>query len=100
MLRVDRSPLATRFATALQQNIEQKTWGEWLPGIRELSRRFGVSRVTCSQALHLLEQTGWLKKYPNIGNRVVAPSSRTPDSMLAPAAEFDLIIPLPPRHPT
>src|SRR5258708_3760936 len=98
MLRVDRSPLATRFATALQQNIEQKTWGEWLPGIRELSRRFGVSRVTCSQALHLLEQTGWVKKYPNIGTRVVARAARTADSKLAPAAEIGIIIPHPPRQ--
>ncbi len=98
MLSVDRSPLAVRLAATLKQSIEQKTWEEWLPGVRELSRRFNVSRATCDQALHLLARAGWVKKHPSVGTRVVARAGRTANSKPAQPAAIGIIIPRPLRQ--
>jgi len=69
-LPAHRLPLAARVSKELKRGIEEGQWRGWLPGERQLSVRLSVSRMTCSQALDMLEREGWVERLPGIGTRI------------------------------
>jgi DNA-binding LacI/PurR family transcriptional regulator len=95
MLKVDRTPLASRFAATLKEGIEEGLWKDWLPGTRELSRRFGVSRVTCDQAMRQLEHEGWVERRPSVGVRIAGRGAAGGSSKPASPALIAIITPHP-----
>ncbi len=72
-----RLPLTIETARALRLAISRGTWVDYLPGERELSLRFQVSRPTLRAALDELEESGEIERSPRKRCRLLAaPSSK------------------------
>lgn len=72
--------LYSRIADQLQKCITQGAYraGDRLPGVRVLSRQFGVSISTILQSHQLLEARGYLEARPRSGYFVRIPRARSP----------------------
>ncbi|NCC52961.1 MAG: GntR family transcriptional regulator [Spartobacteria bacterium] len=68
-----RVPMYVQCAGVLRSAIGQGRYtpGEFLPAERELSREFGVNRLTLRKGLAELVREGLLENIPGAGNRVV-----------------------------
>lgn len=77
----DGQPLYLAVHGALRFGLHEGRWtvGSSLPSEAELSRQFGVSRITVRHALRLLESDGYIRKAPARRPVVVAtnPDART-----------------------
>src|SRR3972149_6342148 len=75
MLDANHLPLYQRLRDFLVEKIEA---GEWrpdhqLPGERQLTAEFGVSRATVRQAMQLLENQGLIQRRQGRGTYVARP---------------------------
>jgi GntR family transcriptional regulator len=72
--RDDPRPLHTRIREDLRERIALEDWAvdRRMPSEAELTRHYGVSRITVRQALHTLEQQGLIVKVPGKGSFVAA----------------------------
>ncbi|WP_420468412.1 PLP-dependent aminotransferase family protein [Panacagrimonas sp.] len=61
--------------------------GARLPAIRPLAQRYGLSVVTVSHALQMLEREGWIRAQARARYRVSALAASLAPTALAPAAE-------------
>lgn len=66
--------VAAKLATVLQQRIAsgEMPVGQYLPGVRELSRQHKVSPETARRAMKLMEAEHWVRAYPGHGFRITA----------------------------
>ena len=73
-------PLYRQCADALRKAIRGGKYrpGSFLPPERDLSRRFGVTRITLRKALAGLARDGLVENVPGAGNRVAAGQPREP----------------------
>ncbi|WP_233279543.1 aminotransferase-like domain-containing protein [Acidihalobacter yilgarnensis] len=83
MSAVGDTLLYRQIAARITERIEQMQYvpGERLPGVRKLSRQFGVSVGTVIQAQHLLEDQGRIEARPRAGYfvRARAPLPAAPE---------------------
>ena len=92
-----RPSLIEHTAQLLRDAISQGTWVDQLPGERELSLQFHVSRPTLRAALALLERDGWLKSHIGRQRSIVAQSPVTAPvcpkiiGMLAPLPLHEIV---------
>lgn len=82
-------PLYYQIKTRLLEQIEagQLTPGDRVPSERELTERFGVSRMTARQALVELETQGYLVRVQGKGTFVATPKIEQPLAMLTSFTE-------------
>ena len=95
MLKVDRFPLAKRVCGALIKGIESGLWHDWLPAERELSRLLCISRETCRAATRQLEETDWIQRRPNVGNRIISRPNLVAEPNPIQPLSVGIIIPWP-----
>lgn len=69
---VEKQRVATKIVEQLRERILSGDWkpGEMLPSERELSRIFGVTRVSLREALRILEQESLIETRHGEGSRV------------------------------
>ena len=75
-----RSNLPAQTAAVILENIRRGRWREWLPGERQLSREFRVSRGTVRSALGILERQRAVAAVSSQGHRVLQPARRRASS--------------------
>lgn len=66
-----RQTLAENTVQALLSHLDSGRWTDYLPGERELSEMFQISRPTLRQALAALERRGRLKASPGRRRRII-----------------------------
>jgi LacI family transcriptional regulator len=66
-----RQSLISQTVQVLRREIDQRTWGEWLPAERELCGIFQISRNTLRAALARLQREGRVRAEHGAGNRIL-----------------------------
>jgi DNA-binding LacI/PurR family transcriptional regulator len=77
--------LPTQVAARISGLIQEGTWGEWLPGERDLAKTLQVGRKTLRKALGHLQREGTIATQHGLGHRIVPP--RGPRRSPPPADE-------------
>lgn len=78
-----RQSLVSQTASLLCAEIEQGTWGEWLPGERILCESLQVSRNTLRAALTQLKRDGVVRPDHGTGNRILKRPKVPPSGLKA-----------------
>jgi DNA-binding GntR family transcriptional regulator len=62
-----------RIAAIVRRRIEDGTYevGQPVPSITRLVQEHGVARITAAHALRVLEEQGYVRRYPGLGYYVV-----------------------------
>jgi len=68
---VERKSLSDQLATRILEAIETGRWKKLLPGERQLSKEYQVSRSTLRAALRILREEGYLRSRQGSGNFIV-----------------------------
>lgn len=66
-----RLSLVRQTADILKREVSKRTWEQWLPSERVLSRSLKISRPTLRNALKRLQAEGIVQAVKGVGNRIV-----------------------------
>ncbi|MCB1206474.1 MAG: substrate-binding domain-containing protein [Verrucomicrobiae bacterium] len=76
-LRPQRQSLITESARALRECLAREAWHEYLPGERELSLHFQISRPTLRAALDQIEREGLIERHKRCRTRILKAGTKS-----------------------